>query len=217
MVQMTVMMDTMKIQDFALLPGDLPSKRQQTSSSTYWQLTGKVYWLIILRTFWLKRQFNCQLVWFPKVDNWKGLHKCTLRTFQSKSPWEILWSQGEEWNEGFGWHWHGGHSSFWFVPRPVFIYTIAICAVESPTIEDFGEVIGMTKQETDNLKLILVSVEQGDIGILHSLGIKVRFVLTPTDTRHDSTFCILSTMTLKVSIMQQEFICPLGLLLPLLA
>ena len=97
------------------------------------------------------------------------------------------------------------------------MYTIAICAVESPTIEDFGEVIGMTKQETDNLKLILVSVEQGDIGILHSLGIKVRFVLTPTDTRHDSTFCILSTMTLKVSIMQQEFICPLGLLLPLLA
>ena len=54
--------------------------------------------------------------------------------------------------------------------------------LESPTIEDFGEVIGMTRQETDNLKLILVSVEQGDIGILHSLGIKVIFVLTHTDS-----------------------------------
>ena len=32
----------------------------------------------------------------------------------------------------------------------------------------------MSKQEVENLKLILFSVEQGDVGILHSLGIKVR-------------------------------------------
>ena len=46
---------------------------------------------------------------------------------------------------------------------------------ESPCIEDFGHEVGMTKQEVDNLRLILVSVEQGDIGILHSLGIMVEF------------------------------------------
>ena len=45
--------------------------------------------------------------------------------------------------------------------------------LESPTIEDFGEAVGMSKQEVENLKLILFSVEQGDVGILHSLGIKV--------------------------------------------
>ena len=46
--------------------------------------------------------------------------------------------------------------------------------LESPTIEDFGEAVEMSKQEVENLKLILFSVEQGDVGILHSLGIKVR-------------------------------------------
>ena len=45
--------------------------------------------------------------------------------------------------------------------------------LESPTIEDFGEAVQMSKQEVENLKLILFSVEQGDVGILHSLGIKV--------------------------------------------
>ena len=46
--------------------------------------------------------------------------------------------------------------------------------LESPNIEDFGVAVGMSKQEVENLKLILFSVEQGDVGILHSLGIKVR-------------------------------------------
>ena len=50
---------------------------------------------------------------------------------------------------------------------------VAIALSESPTIEDFGQAVGMTDQEVDNLKVILVSVEQGDIGILHSLGIMV--------------------------------------------
>ena len=47
-------------------------------------------------------------------------------------------------------------------------------SLESPSIDNFGMDIGMTKNEIDNLRLILVSVEQGDIGILHSLGIKVK-------------------------------------------
>ena len=50
---------------------------------------------------------------------------------------------------------------------------VAIALSESPTIEDFGQAVGMTEQEVENLKVILVSVEQGDIGILHSLGIMV--------------------------------------------
>ena len=50
---------------------------------------------------------------------------------------------------------------------------VAIALSESPTIEDFGQAVGMTDQEVENLKVILVSVEQGDIGILHSLGIMV--------------------------------------------
>ena len=53
------------------------------------------------------------------------------------------------------------------------IDSVAIALSESPTIEDFGQAVGMTEQEVENLKVILVSVEQGDIGILHSLGIMV--------------------------------------------
>ena len=56
---------------------------------------------------------------------------------------------------------------------------------ESPTIEDFGYEIGMTAQETENLKLILVSVEQGDLGILHSLGIKVGDYCSLQQMNHD--------------------------------
>ena len=50
---------------------------------------------------------------------------------------------------------------------------VAIALSESPTIEDFGLAVGMAENEIENLKVILVSVEQGDIGILHSLGIMV--------------------------------------------
>ena len=50
---------------------------------------------------------------------------------------------------------------------------VAIALSESPTIEDFGLAVGMAENEIENLNVILVSVEQGDIGILHSLGIMV--------------------------------------------
>ena len=56
---------------------------------------------------------------------------------------------------------------------------------ESPTIEDFGNEVGMTRQEVDNLRLILVSVEQGDIGILHSLGLMVRLLNLISIERED--------------------------------
>ena len=56
------------------------------------------------------------------------------------------------------------------------IDSVAIALSESPTIEDFGQAVGMTEQEVENLKVILVSVEQGDIGILHSLGIMVAVI-----------------------------------------
>lgn len=36
--------------------------------------------------------------------------------------------------------------------------------------------MGLSGPEVDNLRLTLVSVEQGDVGILHSLGIKVHTV-----------------------------------------
>ena len=76
---------------------------------------------------------------------------------------------------------------------------------ESPTIEDVGYEIGMTAQETENLKLILVSVEQGDLGILHSLGIKVGDYCSLQQMNHDilanqQVPCqdvLLSTQTLK--------------------
>ena len=47
---------------------------------------------------------------------------------------------------------------------------------ESPTIEDFGNEVGMTKQEVDNLRLILFGVDKGNIGILLSLGLMVRLL-----------------------------------------
>ena len=91
------------------------------------------------------------------------------------------------------------------------IELVAIALSESPTIEEFGLAVGMTENEIENLKVILVrkgiemklnlprevcvhylingltvlqykflfnsnafsSVEQGDIGILGSLGIMV--------------------------------------------
>ena len=57
------------------------------------------------------------------------------------------------------------------------IDVVAIALSESPTIDDFGLAVGMEHDEIENLKVILVSVEQGDIGILHSLGIMVNSLL----------------------------------------
>merc|ERR1712112_353834 len=42
---------------------------------------------------------------------------------------------------------------------------VAISLSESPTIEDFGNEVGMTRQEVDNLRLILFGVDQGDIAL----------------------------------------------------
>ena len=66
------------------------------------------------------------------------------------------------------------------------LFTLASCpslsnvhmTTECPTIDDFGAEVGLSGPEVDNLSLTLVSVEQGDVGILHSLGIKVHTVST---------------------------------------
>ena len=46
--------------------------------------------------------------------------------------------------------------------------------LESPTIEDFGEAVGMSKQEVENLKLILFSVEQGDVAWIEAVSCAMR-------------------------------------------
>ena len=69
---------------------------------------------------------------------------------------------------------------------------VAIALSESPTIDEFGQAVGMTEQEVENLKVILVSVEQGDIGILHSLGIMVTVIninyMSSFDLSHERLF-----------------------------
>ena len=44
---------------------------------------------------------------------------------------------------------------------------------ESATIDDFGSATQMTPQDLENLKMIFISMEQGDLGILKALGIMV--------------------------------------------
>ena len=50
----------------------------------------------------------------------------------------------------------------------------------------------MSDQEVENLKLILFSVEQGDVGILHSLGIRVR-----RSNKHRSTLSYVTIVKLS--------------------
>ena len=44
---------------------------------------------------------------------------------------------------------------------------------ESPTIDDFGSALRMSEQDIQNLRMVFISVEQGDIGILKALGMMV--------------------------------------------
>ena len=73
---------------------------------------------------------------------------------------------------------------------------VAIALSESPTIEEFGRAVGMTEQEVENLKVILVSVEQGDIGILHSLGIMV----TVIKINYISLICLMRDFLAELSV-----------------
>ena len=47
---------------------------------------------------------------------------------------------------------------------------------ESHTVEDFARSLALTSADLHNLKLIFMGVEQGDLGILSAIGVKVRVV-----------------------------------------
>ena len=45
--------------------------------------------------------------------------------------------------------------------------------IESHNIEDFSRALDLTRSDLHNLRLIFVGVEQGDLGILSAIGVKV--------------------------------------------
>ena len=44
---------------------------------------------------------------------------------------------------------------------------------ESHNIEDFSRALELTRDDLHNLRLIFIGVEQGDLGILSAIGVKV--------------------------------------------
>ena len=48
-----------------------------------------------------------------------------------------------------------------------------VVTLESQTIDDFGYSLNLSWDDLEQLRTVFVSVEQGDLGILSSLGIKV--------------------------------------------
>ena len=48
---------------------------------------------------------------------------------------------------------------------------------ESYTIDDFSEAMKLSSSDLHNLKLIFHSVEQGDLGVLSAIGVKVSLLL----------------------------------------
>jgi len=49
---------------------------------------------------------------------------------------------------------------------------VAIALSESKTIEDFGESLNLHRSDVEHLRSVFLAVENGDIGMLKSLGIK---------------------------------------------
>lgn len=45
-------------------------------------------------------------------------------------------------------------------------------SAESQTIEDFGATLRLTRSDLEHLRSVFLAVENGDIGMLKSLGIK---------------------------------------------
>jgi len=52
------------------------------------------------------------------------------------------------------------------------VNTVAIALSESQTIEDFGETLHLDRSDLEHLRSVFLAVENGDIGMLKSLGIK---------------------------------------------
>ena len=44
---------------------------------------------------------------------------------------------------------------------------------ESHTVEDFARTLQLSKHDLQNLKMIFMSVEHGDMGVLSAIGVKV--------------------------------------------
>ena len=49
--------------------------------------------------------------------------------------------------------------------------------VESQTIEEFGDKMSLHRADVEHLRSVFMAVENGDIGMLKSLGIRVSMVL----------------------------------------
>jgi len=52
------------------------------------------------------------------------------------------------------------------------VNTVAIALSESQTIEDFGDTLNLDRHDLEHLRSVFMAVENGDIGMLKSLGIK---------------------------------------------
>ena len=53
----------------------------------------------------------------------------------------------------------------------IIIFTIFMF-LESKTIEDFGETLHLDRHDIEHLRSVFLAVENGDLGMLKSLGIK---------------------------------------------
>jgi len=52
------------------------------------------------------------------------------------------------------------------------IENVAITLSESHTVEDFARTLQLSKHDLQNLKMIFMSVEHGDMGVLSAIGVK---------------------------------------------
>ena len=53
------------------------------------------------------------------------------------------------------------------------LYKIILPYLESQTIEDFGHKMALHRADVEHLRSVFMAVENGDIGMLKSLGIRV--------------------------------------------
>ena len=53
-----------------------------------------------------------------------------------------------------------------------FSFSFSFFFAESQTIEDFGETLHLDQSDVEHLRSVFLAVENGDIGMLKSLGIK---------------------------------------------
>ena len=65
------------------------------------------------------------------------------------------------------------HKNYTLVSYPYKLnFNFSIYILESQTIEDFGETLHLDRSDVEHLRSVFLAVENGDIGMLKSLGIK---------------------------------------------